>query len=161
MKYCKDLLTNCPPTEEYREDLETKKLLQLERMKRNDDKEEAKLSRNKFEATWKDLETNKREKYKFIFNGGESIKEALFTLFSRVWETEDIPSLWNKIQLVQIYKSGPPNELTSYRNIHLKSESVKMFGHLVMSDAKKNLNENTNDIQTAKPSHRPEENLYV
>ena len=89
------------------------------------------------------------------------MKEALFALFSKVCESEEIPALWNKSKLAQIYKSGPFEELSSYRNIHLKVEAAKMFGHLVMSETKKNLVENMSDFQTAKAGHRPQENLYV
>ena len=42
------------------------------------------------------LKKTKKEKYKFIFNAGPALKEALFHLFQMVWIREEIPKSWNK-----------------------------------------------------------------
>ena len=109
------------------------------------------LSREKFEATWRKLMTTKRDKYQFIFGAGPSLKDALFNLYSTIWKTKKCPSLWEKTSLLPIYKYGPVENLSNYRNIHIKSDFGKMFGHLVVSEAREKSIENMSVLQTAKP----------
>ena len=90
------------------------------------------LSRERFEKTWTTLKTTKKDKYKFLLNGGPSIKEAVFKLFQIVWETEECPLLWDRTRIIQIFKGGIVEEPSSYRNIHIKGEIGKMFGHILV-----------------------------
>ena len=104
---------------------------------------------------------NKEEKYTFLFNAGPDLKEAVFALFQVVWETETCPTFWEKTQIVQIFKSGDIEDLECYRNIHLKSETGKMFSHILVSKLKEKLTKNMSKYQTARPGHRSEENLFI
>ena len=65
--------------------------------------------------------------------------------------------------LIQIYKSkGCFQDLTSFRNIHLKEDIVKFFGALVMREAQDTLNKNVSKFQIgAKSGHRASEHIYV
>ena len=74
------------------------------RMEEESNEDDSPLSREDFERTWKILKETKREKYKFLMDGGPDIKEVLFALFKRVWESEDIPELWQKTRIIQLYK---------------------------------------------------------
>ena len=161
MRYCKTLLTKRKPNESFEEDIEMKKMIHEERMHQDYDKNEE-LTRKQFEETWKILKSTKKGKYEFIFKAGDSLKEGLFNLFSKIWITEELPASWDITSLIQLFKgSGSVEEPSNYRNIHIKSEFGKMFSHLVLEKAKRNLTENMSVFQTAKPGHRCQENLYV
>ena len=131
-------------------------------MKEVIEEDEPFLSRKRFEETWKILKSTKKEKYKFLFNAGPDIKEAIFPLFKVVWETEECPTLWEKTKIIQIFKGkSEVEDIKGYRNIHLKEEIGKMFRHILVSKLKDRLTGNMSIYQTAKPGHRSEENLFV
>ena len=114
-----------------------KKLVHKKRMLAKYDNDVDELTREKFESTWNKLLKTKRNKYSFIFGGGPSLKEALFKLYSLVWRTEECPTLWEKTSLLQLFKgSGSVELLGNYRNLHIKCDYGKMFGHLVVSEAR-------------------------
>ena len=96
VQYCKKLLTNRLPKEEYVEDINSKHKAHEIVMKTVVEEEDNVLNRTKFESSWNVLKKTKKEKYNFIFNGGDALKEALFKLFCTVWKTEICPTLWNK-----------------------------------------------------------------
>ena len=82
----------------------------------DDDEDEPFLSRQRFEETWDVLKKTKRDKYKFIFNAGDALKEALFSLFSVVWGKEECPSLWEETKIIKLFKEvGSVNDLDIYR----------------------------------------------
>ena len=92
------------------------------------------LTPDMFDSALRYLVKKKSEKYKFILKGGSSLKNALFELFFSVWKTEQIPTVWQDSQLVQLCKgSGPVAELSSKRFIHMKCEEAKVFAQIVIT----------------------------
>ena len=164
VKYCKRLLTNREPKDEFKDDLNYKKKVHESIMENKRDDKDEDLNRSKFESSWNILMRTRKEKYKFIFNGGTALKETLFELFKTVWRTEKCPSLWNKTQLIQLYKGSSDlgiGDLTNYRYLHIKNETSKMFCHMVMSGVKESLKKNMSSFQMARPGHRCQENLFI
>ena len=135
--------------------------LHSKRMSETTEEDEPFLTRERFENTWKTLKSTKKDKYKFLMHGGSDLKESVFKLFQVVWQTETCPLLWDKTQIIQIFKAGNVEELTCFRNIHIKSEIGKMFGHIVVNKVKENLTNNMSPFQTARPGHRSQENIFI
>ena len=81
--------------------------------------------------------------------------EAIFALFSLVWEKEEIPEVWHDSLLIQLHKSKSKQSLDNYRFIHLKESLPRFFSQIVTSAAKGNILENMSKFQIAtKPGHR-------
>ena len=92
------------------------------------------LTEAMFEDTYKSLAKKPGSKYDFIMKAGDSLKPALYNLYSIEWRSEELPTGWSTSSLVQLYKgSGPQNELKNYRFIHMKDDFQKFFGHIVLS----------------------------
>ena len=103
-----------------------------------DDIEELPL--NLFNKALKKVNEKPGDKYKFIVRGGFSLKNALFTLFSIVWKTEQIPDNWYNSELVQLWKKRSSKScLDMYRHIHLKDDTAKLFGQIVTMAAEENM----------------------
>ena len=87
---------------------------------------------------------------------------ALYNVFYWVWKTEQIPSEWHNSKLVQIWKhKNPASDLSNWRHVHLKSESAKLFGFIVMSEARETTFTNMSKFQIAtKPGHRSSEHIF-
>ena len=121
------------------------------------------LTFNMFNSALRELWTTKKEKYKFTINAGNSYKSALFHLFQLVWKEEKLPEGWMKTSLLQLYKSkGDFRDLGNWRNIHLKDEIPKMFGHILVTQIKDKIMKNMSPFQIgAKKGHRAQENIFV
>ena len=162
---CTNLLTNRPPKNEYKEDLEMKNLLHDAHMQEVIEDDIENLSWEQFWRTILSLKEKKSSKYEFLLKGGHSVLVAIFHLCKAVWSTEHIPTSWHKSSLIQLFKGkgkGERSILDNYRHIHLKDEVPKVFGDLVMSAARDKLYANMSKFQIgAKPGHRPQEHLYV
>ena len=162
LNYCVDLLTNRVARKGYEDDVSMKNLVHQNRMK---DKEEVEvqLSREMFDASLDELAKKNKEKYAFILNGGIDLKDALFKLFSTVWDTEERPDQWRQTTLIQLYKGkGDPRLLSNMRNIHIKRDIPKFFGHIVMTQAKQIIMNNMTKFQIGtKVGYRVQEHLFV
>ena len=155
VKYCKDLLTNRKPSEEFRDDIEWKKRVHEVRMneKLNDDIE---FNEEMFSNTFNLLKKSKKDKYKFILEGGQSYLASLFKLYQVVWEGEKKPDSWRDSVVIQLDKGKKDKaDLDNRRNIHTKEQTVKFFGHMVANSAKPKIVENISEFQIgAIPGHR-------
>ena len=91
--YCKQLLTNDEPKDDFDKDLKLKRMVHDVRMKEayNEDYE---LTEEMFADVLKKLRRKCGGKYKFILQSGNSLKSALFKLYKVVWETEQKPDSW-------------------------------------------------------------------
>ena len=108
-----------------------------------------------------DLIKSKSEKYKFIIKSGNDFKLAMFSLFSHIWNSEEIPDQWRLDTLLQIHKKGSKLKLDNYRYIHIREEIPKLFGYIVTKEIKSTLVENFSRYQIgAAPGHRPQEHLF-
>ena len=86
-KYVSKLLTNRDPKCDYKREFEIMKSLHTIRMEENQTFEE--LTVNDFEELLKDLSKKDKKKYQFI-------QDLLFTLYSKIWDSETKPSSWKK-----------------------------------------------------------------
>ena len=86
-----------------------------------------------------------------------------FLYYFLVWKTEQIPEDWHKSSLVQLFKGkGCFSDMDNFRFIHSKSDIQKLFGQVVISQAKDKLISNMSKYQiAAKPGHRATEHLFV
>ena len=161
LNYCVSLLTNRPPKDKYFDDVALVNKIHEVRMKTRES-DEIKLNRMMFDDSLSALASKHQNKYKFILNGGEQLKSALFNLCVRVWETEIIPEQWKKTTVIQIYKGkGNMNEFSNQRNIHTKHEIPKLFGSILMSQVKQTLIDKMSKFQLGtKPGHRAQEHLF-
>ena len=104
LNYCVDLLTNRSPKAGFEEDVKLKDLIHEARMKEVDDDGDVRLSMEVFENSLKELEKKNKEKYAFILKSGNDYKQALYKLFSLVWNSEEKPDQWRNTLVVQLFK---------------------------------------------------------
>ena len=163
LDYCKALLTNRKPKEEFKEDLFMKDLIHNIRMTESIEDDIQELTVKIFNSTYEKLLKKPGSKYDFIMKGGQALKAALFKLYQVVWTTETLPDRWEKSTLVQLYKGqGLRSVLDNMRHIHIKDEFPKYFGHLVVSEAKDKMTKGMTKYQIGtKPGHRAQEHLFV
>ena len=161
LNYCVDLLTNRKPAKGFEEDVRVKDMIHDARM-RETIENDIEFSNEMFEKSLKGLKKNS-DKYQFILQGGKSLKEALFSLFNLVWQTEEKPDQWRKTVIIQLYKGkGEKNEYGKQRNIHTKLDVPKFFSHTVMNQAKGKIIENMTKFQIGtKTGHRAQEHLFT
>ena len=157
-----DLLDNRKPKAGYEEEIKMKDLIHEIRMREIIEKD-IEFSAEMFDKSLDILRIRNKDKYKFIIHGGKDLKLALFKLFNIVWCTEQKPDQWRKTDIVQLYKGkGEKDEFGSQRNIHMKNEIQKFFGHIVMSKAKSLIIENMTKYQIGtKNGHRAQEHLFT
>ena len=100
LSYCVDLLTNRRPKPGFEDDLMLTDLIHEKRMSEivEDDIE---FSRTTFENSIKELKKKNSNKYEFILEVGNDFKEALYKLYSLVWDSEDKPDQWRKTMIIQ------------------------------------------------------------
>ena len=162
LNYCKNLLTDRKPSPGYEDIVEEKKVLHEIRMRERLDNDKDKLDRSLFEDTIESVAKKHKDKYKFIIQGGKSLRDAAFSLFSLIWEKEKIPEEWYDSLLIQLHKSKSKHCLDNYRFIHLKGDWQRLFSQMVTLAAKENLINHMSKFQIAtKPGHRATEHIFV
>ena len=98
-----------------------------------------------------------------ILKGVVAYTNALFKLYKTVWDSEKFPEEWRKTLIVQLSKGKvDPADLDGKRNIHLKVDTYKHFGQLVMNKIKSDLYKIMYKYKLGtKPGHRSQEHIYV
>ena len=111
----------------------------------------------------KQLSQKNGTKYEFILKGGIELKPALFFLYKKVWHNETIPETWTHTTVCQIWKrKGDQQDQKNMRNLNLKEDVTKVFGHMIMNSVKETLYKNMGMFQIgSKPGHRPTEHIFV
>ena len=162
LEYCVDLLTNRSPKPGFEEGVELIDRIHETRMTETVE-DDIELTSTIFENSLKEIEKKNKKKYEFILNGGDDLKNALFKLCCIVWKTEDKPEQWRKTLIIQLFKGkGERNEFSNQRNIHTKMDAPKLFGHMVMSQAKVKIMKNMSKFQIGtKNGHRAQEHLFT
>ena len=162
LEYCSNLLTNREPDSDYLVDVGVKRYSHEQRMVHMED-DDTELTDTQIQETYVMLARKPGSKFSFITEGGESLKAALFNLCKTAWKSEILPTRWSESRLVQLYKgTGSRQELSNYRFIHLKDEFQKIFGHLVLANAKEKLFRNMSKFQIgSRPGHRVQEHLFT
>ena len=163
LKYCKNLLTNRPPSEDFEEDIKIKRILHEKRMEEKVSDDSSEMSIELFNKSMEELWKTKKTKYDFIVKGGYALKNAIFYLFRKVWETEMIPEGWNRTTLLQLPKSkGDFRNQDNTRFIHLKDQIPKMFSHIIINQVKDLIMKNMTPYQIGKKKgHKSQENIFV
>ena len=163
LEYCKNSLKNRLPKCGFERDLQSKKDVHEMRMMSRNPEYENELTHHKFMKSVAELKSKRGNKYDFIIKGGSALKEALFKLYKTVWDSEKLPPEWRKTTIIQLQKSnGDPSEFDLKRNLHIKSDTYKHFGSLVMNEIKSDLfNRMTKYQLGTKPGHRAQEHIYV
>ena len=166
-EYASCVLQNNRPVEKYEQFYNVISKCHDIRMKRqsnSNDEDDAveELSRDDFDKEIKSLRSKGKARYKDITEAGEGFKEDVYRFMKFIWDMEEIPKNWDLTTLVQVFKRGNRNELSSYRYIHLKEWRPRLLDGLVFSKMKNKLIENMSKYQIgAKPGHRPQEHLFV
>ena len=105
LKYCLQLLSDRDPKpgyeKQYKEKLEMHNTRMLEKM----DEDNEDLNYEQFEEALQIVSKKHSEKYKFILRAGNSLKNALFYLYSLIWKYEEIPDKWRESLLLQKLKN--------------------------------------------------------
>ena len=161
-EYLSKLLTNRDPKDGYQRGFETLRLLHDSRMSEELENED-KLTYQDFENMLKKIKKKKAGKYKFILNGGKSYKDALFSVFEKVWESENKPSSWEYTNCTMLFKGkGLVSEFGNQRFIHSKDEIPKCFESLVIEKAKPKIVKKCSKFQIGGlPGHQSAEHLFT
>ena len=124
LKYCVNLLDNKAVDPDFADEIECENMLHYLRMK-DDSYEDDKLHREDLENRLKKMD---KDKYRFLLNAGDGLKNCVFRLFSQVWKDEVKPQQWRNTVIIQLYKSkGEACCFDNQRNIHTKEEVPKLF----------------------------------
>ena len=136
----KKLLTNRTPRTGFENDMEVKNLLHYHRMNIKLTNDLEYLTEEMFMNSWNILKRSKEDKYKFLFRGGDPVREACWKLCQVIWKTEIYPSMWNLATLIQLDKGKTSSaRLDMKRHIHVKDDVCKLFSHIVVTHAKENI----------------------
>ena len=163
LKYCKTLLKDKKPDDDYALDVKVRELLHDARMSElveNDEHEDFTIE--VFTNMMDKLKKKSQAKYKYILQAGKSFKDALFRMFRNVWEQERRPSQWKSTTIIQLYKGkGESDDLGNHRNIHLKEDIPKAFETAVVDSSKPKIVSKCSNFQIGgMPGHRPSEHLF-
>ena len=108
VEYLSTLLKNRDPKEEFKEVLNTLRLLHEHRMSEEYSDNEI-LTENDFQEMMKKIKKKKADKYKFILKGGKSYQTALFSLYKKVWGSEIKPLSWEKTNCTMLFRGKSEN----------------------------------------------------
>ena len=162
LEYCISLLTNKRPDVEFTKEINTVKKIHDMRMIIDTEKEEEELSMEDFHKIILHFKKKGKDSYNFITKSGNSLKNTIFTICQKIWESENIPSQWEETTLIQLFKGkGSRENLDFYRFIHSKPWLPKLFEGIVVQKMKINLVNKMSKFQIAKAGHRPQEHLFV
>ena len=147
LKYCSSLLQNNSVDPQYSAEIYTENLLHYIRSIKVDTPEDI-LDYSDFERRIQIVSSKFGEKYKFLINAGQGLRNCLYQLFSSVCETESNPQQWRDTVRVQLYKSkGDPSSFDSQRNIHIKDLIPKLYEGILVDKSKNFLISTTSKFQ--------------
>ena len=81
LEYCANLLTNAEPRDEFKDLVKYKEMIHKVRMEEKLDNDIEELPYVKFEKIFNEMKRKPGNKYKFLTDGGHSLKMALYNLF--------------------------------------------------------------------------------
>ena len=137
--YCKNLLTNNKPDNEYAKDIEIKNLLHEARMAEIDD-EECPLEDEDFWEAIKRFKEKGKSCYDFLTKAGEDFQNAIKILMKRIWDKEDMPKEWEYTLLIMLYKGKGLREVVdNNRLIHSKVWLPRLLEDMAVSKMKKKI----------------------
>ena len=77
----------------------------------------------------------------------ETATNMLYSLFSKIWEREEIPAEWKEGILIKLPKKGDLTECSNYRGIMLLSVPGKVLNRILLERIKKAVDPNLRDQQ--------------
>ena len=93
------------------------------------------------------------------------MKDALFSIFKLIWKTEKKPKSWRNTEIIQLFKGrgkGSMLDLNSYRNLHTKIDTRKLFGDIVITAAKEKIIQGMTKFQIGGvPGHQAQEHIFT
>ena len=109
----------------------------IDRMKEKVEGDLEEMNIETFKQSLKAIRKKGGSSYEFLTKAGPGLVDALRKLFQTVWRHERKPDIWCETTLLQLYKGkGPRNNLDNQRHNQIKEDIPKLFGHVVMSEAK-------------------------
>lgn len=119
--------------EEYHEDQENF----IKKCWKTKDESKEKLNESEIYKIMDDLEEGKAGgpdwfNNEMIIEGGRSMKESIIRMMKVIYETEELPSEWNKAFIKNLYKGkGSKKEMSNYRGLILNSHLPKLFEKII------------------------------
>ena len=162
LDYCSTLLQSNKVHPEYTQEIYIENLVHYLRCLETATGGDDNLDYSDFETRIKTVTDKCRDKYKFLTNAGTGLRNCLYQLFSKVWETEEKPQQWRNTVIVQLYKSkGDPSDFNNQRNIHTKDFIPKLFEGILVQKTKDLIISSVSKFQIGgMPGHRPQEHLF-
>ena len=134
LDYCKEVLKNNEPEEDFKELVEYKEKVHKIRMESNDDDEEVEITEEEFNQTLAKFESIGSNIYFFITRAGHKYKKAIFKLCRRFIRDEEFPDRFQKTVLVQLQM-----HLDNSRFLHLKEGWPKLCKALTVRGMKEDI----------------------
>ena len=69
-----------------------------------------------------------------IRRGGAGLEDALYALFTQMWNEEQLPEDWNDSIIVPLFKAGDPTSTSNYRGITLLATTYKLLTAIIHSE---------------------------
>ena len=162
MKHCVELLQNNQPKSEFLDEFLVKnKILELGLQMEEDNGSDG-ITKSEFDKQISNFGKKQTSSYDFITKAGVGLKSIAYELVCKIWESENIPDGWKTTTLVQIFKRGPKEKLSSYRYIHMKNWLPRLFEGLIFNKIKPALIQKMSKFQIgAKPGHQSQEHIFV
>ena len=163
LNYCKSVLMNNEPRDEYKREVMMKEQIHEERMKENAGSG-FEVTRELFDKVVKKFKSNNKRSYDFILNGGDKFKEAIFKFAKMMIENESFPTSFNKTILNQIWKQkGDKSILKNNRYIHGKDWLPRLVESMVVvGGMKEKILASSTPFQIGRQEgNRPQQHLFV
>ena len=162
LEYCKEVLTNNVPDNEYEMEIKIKEKIHEVRMEEKN-KSEVTFAHGDFRKVVNKMEKNKKSTYDFLVKSGEKFKKEVFKLCVKFIEGEKFPSSFDRTTLHQIYKGkGLREELSNSRFIHSKEWLPRTCDFMVVEKFKPDIIRETSKFQIGGiEKHRPQEHLFT
>ena len=77
----------------------------------------------------------------------DTVVEMLHQLFSKIWESEDIPDNWKEGHIIKIPKKGDLSRCDNYRGITLLPTTAKIFNRIILERLKGTVDQNLREQQ--------------
>ena len=162
LEHNKKILTKNEVPKEHEDEIQKQKLAHKEIMESND-KDIWTLNFQTFKNVLSKIKDKGKNMYKNLFKSGDRYQLAVFLYMSKLIKTEQLPKLFARTSLSQIWKKkGSPLDLNNMRFIHMKQWRPRLLENLVTEQIKVNIVNATPHLQLGgKPGASSVEHLVV
>ena len=137
LEYCLDTLKQNEPKDKFKELIGVKQRLHDERMKQKEGDFE--VTEELFWQVLAKFNKKKKKSYDFLLRAGEGFQTAFWKFCKRMHVEERFPSRFDKTTLVQLYKKGPVQQLSSHRFIHMKEWTARLIEAIEVQGMKEDI----------------------